>query len=380
MTDLLSTLDLDRLRSRTSAKWRAYGPDVLPLWVAEMDVPLAEPIVRAVSDLVASGDTGYPSAPDEYLAAFSAFAAARWGWQVDASRARVVPDILAGLGAVIEATTDRGDTILVPSPVYGPFFRNPRLQGRVVEPVALTADGRLDVPALETAFAAAVADGRRAAVLLSNPHNPTGAVHTRGELEALAAAAARHGVVVISDEAHAPLVHDGATFVPYVEVDPRGFSVLSAAKTWNLAGFKAAVVVAGTDAREIVESFPVTLFNGVGHVSLVAQTAAFRDGEPWLDELLPALTRSRDLLADLVAEHLPHARMQLPESTYLAWVDLSAYDAGDNPAAQILERGRVALSAGTDFGPGGEGHVRVNFATHPEILTQAVQRIAGALP
>ncbi|QIK85058.1 aminotransferase class I/II-fold pyridoxal phosphate-dependent enzyme [Sanguibacter sp. HDW7] len=344
-----------------------------------MDVPLAEPIVRAVSDLVASGDTGYPAAPDEYVAAFSAFAAARWGWQVDTSLARVVPDILAGLSAVIEATTDRGDTILVPSPVYGPFFRNPRLQGRVVEPVALTADGRLDVPSLETAFAAAVAHGRRAAVLLSNPHNPTGAVHTRGELEALAAAAARHGVVVISDEAHAPLVHDGATFVPYVGVDPRGFSVLSAAKTWNLAGFKAAVVVAGTDAREIVESFPVTLFNSVGHVSLVAQAAAFRDGEPWLDELLPALTRSRDLLADLVAEHLPHARMQLPESTYLAWVDLSAYGAGDNPAAQILERGRVALSAGTDFGPGGEGHVRVNFATHPEILTEAVQRIAGAL-
>lgn len=379
MTDLLSTLDLTRLRERTSAKWRAYGPDVLPLWVAEMDVPLAEPIVRAVSDLVAAGDTGYPASPDEYVAAFSGFAAARWGWQVDASLARVVPDILAGLAAVIDATTDRGDTILVPSPVYGPFFRNPRLQGRVVEPVALTADGRLDVPALETAFAAAVSTGRRAAVLLSNPHNPTGVVHTRAELEALAAAAARHGVVVISDEAHAPLVHDGATFVPYVEVDPRGLSVLSAAKTWNLAGFKAAVVVAGVDAREVVESFPVTLFNSVGHVSLTAQAAAFRDGVPWLDELLPSLARSRDLLADLVAEHLPHARMQLPESTYLAWVDLSACGAGDNPAAQILERGRVALSAGTDFGPGGEGHVRVNFATHPEILTEAVRRIAGAL-
>lgn len=379
VTDLLSILDLAQLRTRTSVKWRAYEPDVLPLWVAEMDVPVAEPVVRAVSDLVAAGDTGYPASPDEYVAAFSTFATDRWGWRVDATLARVVPDILAGLGAVIEATTPPGDTVIVPSPVYGPFFRNPRLIGRVVEPVALTADGRLDVPALEEAFVAAVAGGRRASVLLSNPHNPTGVVHTRAELAALAAAAARHGVVVISDEAHAPLVHPGATFVPYVEVDPRGVSVLSAAKTWNLAGFKAAIVVAGPEARAIVDAFPVTLFNGVGHVSLVAQAAAFRDGGPWLDELLPALTRSRDLLVELVAEHLPLARMQVPESTYLAWVDLSAYGAGDDPTVQILERGRVALSRGTDFGPGGEGHVRVNFATHPEILTEAVRRIAAAL-
>jgi len=379
VSDLLSTLDPTDLARRTSLKWRRYEPDVLPLWVAEMDVPLAEPVVRAVTDLMAAGDTGYPSYSPGYVEAFAAFAADRWGWEVDVAASRIVPDIMTGLDAVVEAATDPGETVVVTSPVYGPFYGHPRALGRVVEAVALDDDGRLDVAALDAAFAAATTGGRRAVMLLANPHNPTGVVHTRAELEALAAAAARHGVRVVADEAHAPLVHDGRPFVPYLTVDPRGLSVLSAAKTWNLAGFKSAIILAGPEARATLDALPSTLYDAVGHVSLVAHTAAFRDGGPWLDELLPALARSRDLLVDLVAEHLPLARMRVPEATYLAWVDLSAYGLGDDPAEHVLERARVGFSNGVFFGPGGEGHVRVNFATHPEILTEALRRTGAAL-
>lgn len=379
MTDLLNSLDPARLPERTSLKWRRYDPDVLPLWVAEMDVPLAEPVVRAVTDLMAHGDTGYPPHAPGYVEAFAEFAVARWGWEVDVALSRVVPDIMTGLDAVLQVATDPGEAVVVASPVYGPFFGHPRALGREVVPVALDGDGRLDVPALEAAFAAATTGGRRAVMLLANPHNPTGVAHRRDELAALAAAAERHGVLVVSDEAHAPLVHRGAEFVPYLTVDPRGLSVLSAAKTWNLAGFKSAIVLAGPQSRPTLEALPSTLFDAVGHVSLVAHTAAFRDGGPWLDELLPALTRSRDLLVDLVAEHLPRAQMRVPEATFLAWLDLSAYDAGEDPAEAILERGRVGLSNGLFFGPGGEHHVRVNFATHAEVLTEAVRRMAAAL-
>lgn len=379
MTDLLSVLDPASLRERSSLKWRAYAPDVLPMWVAEMDVPLAEPVVRAVTDLVAAGDTGYPPHAPAYAEALAGFAAARWGWDVDVALTRAVPDIMTGLDAVVAATTDPGGTVVVAAPVYGPFFSHPRALGRHVEAVPLDAAGRLDVPALEVAFAAATTGGRRAAMLLANPHNPSGVAHTRAELEALAAAAARHGVVVVSDEAHAPLVLEGAELVPYLTVDPRGLAVMSAAKTWNLAGFKSALVLAGPDARPVLEALPSTLFDAVGHVSLVAHTTAYREGGPWLDELLPAIARNRDLVVDLVAEHLPLARLRRPEATYLAWLDLSAYGLGDDPAAWLCEHARVAYSPGPIFGPGGAGHVRLNYGTHPELVREAVVRTAAAL-
>lgn len=384
MDDVLEQLTRDQLRSRASVRWSHYPADVLPLWVAEMDVPVAEPALRAVRNLLDAHDVGYPPEDRALTAAFAAFAARRWGWSVDPAATRELTDVMTAVETAVAALTVPGDVVIVPTPVYGPFRWYTEGAGRRVETVPLRVH-RLDVDAIDATAArvrAEVGPSAGVALLLCNPQNPTGVVHTRAELAALADVAARHGVRVVADEAHAPLVLPGSTFVPYLEVDPRGFAVHSAAKTWNLAGFKSALLVAGAEARADLAKVPAYLSDAVGHVSLVAHTAAYREGDAWLDALLPALVRRRDLLVDLVAEHLPGARLRTPDATYLAWVDLRAAGPdgaglGDDPAHIFLKRGGVALTRGLDFGPGGEGHVRVNYASRVDLLQEAFERMGA---
>ncbi|MFI1028899.1 MalY/PatB family protein [Streptomyces sp. NPDC020951] len=377
----LQALGLDELRCRTSMKWRTYPADVLPLWVAEMDVPLAEPIVRAVTEALALGDTGYPVGT-AYAEALSAFAAERWGWDgLDVERTAIVPDLMLGVVEMLKLVTGPGDPVVVNPPVYPPFFQFVEHLDRRIAEAPLGADGRLDLAALEEAYRRAVAGGGRAAHLLCSPHNPTGTVHTAQELSAVAALAGRYGVRVVADEIHAPLIAAGADFVPYLAVPggESGLSLMSASKAWNLAGLKAALAVAGPGAAADLARLPEEVGHGPSHVGILAHTAALREGTAWLDALLGGLDDNRRLLADLLAERLPDVRYRPGEATFLAWLDCRALDLGDDPAAVFLERGRVALNSGLAFGAGGAGHVRLNLATSPEILTECVRRMAAAV-
>ncbi|KOV96845.1 cystathionine beta-lyase [Streptomyces sp. NRRL B-1140] len=377
----LQALTLDRLRQRTSMKWRTYPEDVLPLWVAEMDVPLAEPVVRAVTDALHLGDTGYP-AGTAYAEALAAFAGKRWGWDgLAVERTALVPDVMLGVVEMLGLVTGPGDTVIVNPPVYPPFYQFVEHMGRRVAEAPLGADGRLDLDVLEEAFRRAVTDRRRAAHLLCSPHNPTGTVHTAAELSAVAALAERYGVRVVADEIHSPLVLGGTGFVPYLSVPgaERGLSLMSASKGWNLAGLKAALAIAGPGAAADLERMPEEVGHGAGHVAVIAHTAALRDGLIWLDALLAGLDAKRRLLADLLAEHLPGIRYRPGDATYLAWLDCRALGLGDDPADVFLRRGRVALSSGLPFGTGGTGHARLNLATPDEVLTKAVRAMAAAL-
>ncbi|MER6960071.1 aminotransferase class I/II-fold pyridoxal phosphate-dependent enzyme, partial [Streptomyces sp. NPDC000618] len=264
----LQALGLDELRCRTSMKWRTYPADVLPLWVAEMDVPLAEPIVRAVTEALALGDTGYPVGT-AYAEALSAFAAERWGWDgLDVERTAIVPDLMLGVVEMLKLVTGPGDPVVVNPPVYPPFFQFVEHLDRRIAEAPLGADGRLDLAALEEAYRRAVAGGGRAAHLLCSPHNPTGTVHTAQELSAVAALAGRYGVRVVADEIHAPLIAAGADFVPYLAVPggESGLSLMSASKAWNLAGLKAAVAVAGPGAAADLARLPEEVGHGPSHV------------------------------------------------------------------------------------------------------------------
>ena len=243
----LEALSLPDLRRRTSMKWRAHGDDVLPLWVAEMDVPLAAPIADALRSAIDTGDTGYP-AGDGYARALAGFAARRWGWtDFPTEHTTIVPDVMMGIVEVLRLVTEPGDPVIVNAPVYPPFYAFVTHADRRVVESPLTAEGRIDPAGLDAAFARARATGPRAAYLISNPHNPTGAVHTREELRTVAELARRHGVRVIADEIHAPLVLAGAEFTPYLTVpgSEDAFSLTSASKAWNLAGLKAALLIAG---------------------------------------------------------------------------------------------------------------------------------------
>ncbi|MBA4860828.1 aminotransferase class I/II-fold pyridoxal phosphate-dependent enzyme [Streptomyces sp. PSKA54] len=377
----LCRLSLDQLRRRTSMKWRTYPEDVLPLWVAEMDVPLAEPVARAITDAVALGDTGYP-AGTAYAEALAEFARKRWSWEgPTAERTAIVPDVMLGVVEMLRLVTGPGDAVVVNCPVYPPFYQFVRHMDRRIVEAPLGPDHRIDLAALRDAFARAAGSGRRAAFLLCSPHNPTGTVHTREELTAVAALADRHGVRVVADEIHAPVVAPGAAFVPYLSVPDAasGLSLMSASKAWNLAGLKAALAVAGPAAAGDLANLPEEVSHGPSHVGVLAHTAALRDGGAWLDALLAGLDDNRRLLADLLAEQLPDIRYEPAPGTCLAWLDCRALGLGDDPAAVFLERGRVALSSGTAFGTGGRGHARLNLATSPELITEAVRRMAAAV-
>ncbi|MFG2793576.1 MalY/PatB family protein [Streptomyces sp. NPDC048419] len=377
----LRVLSLDRLRRRTSMKWRTHPPDVLPLWVAEMDVPLAEPVVRAVTEALALGDTGYP-AGTAYAEALAGFAEKRWGWDgLAVERTAIVPDVMLGVVEMLRLVTGPGDPVIVNSPVYPPFYQFVGHLDRLVLEAPLGADLRIGLGVLEETFRQAVAGGRRAAYLLCSPHNPTGTVHTAEELSAVTALAGRYGVRVVVDEIHAPVTAAGTDFVPYLSVPgaENGLSLMSASKGWNLAGLKAALAIAGPAAAADLARLPEEVGHGPSHIGVIAHTAALTDGIAWLDAVLGGLDDNRRLLADLLAEHIPAIAHRPGEATYLAWLDCRALGLGDDPAEVFLERGRVALSPGLPFGTGGAGYVRLNLATSPEVITEAVRRMAAAL-
>ena len=380
MENPLLALSLADLRQRRSLKWRLYGDDVLPLWVAEMDVLSPEPVVRAVSEAMARGDTGYPWAPD-YAEALAGFAQRRWGWAPEPRDARLVANVMTGVSEVLRLVTGPGDAVVVNSPVYPPFYGFVHNLGRRVVEAPLSADGRLDSETLAAAFVEGTRGGGRAAYLLSSPHNPTGAVHTVDELTTAGELAAARGVRVVVDEIHAPLVYAPTRFTPYLSlpVGASAFSLMSASKGFNLAGLNAALALAGAEAAADLARMPEEAAFGASHLGVLAQAAALRDGDAWLEALLGGLDRNRRLLAELLAEHLPLVGYRVPQATYLAWLDCRALALGTDPAAVFRERGRVALSPGPGFGTGGEGHARLNFATSPAVLAEAVVRMASAI-
>ncbi|BBY01565.1 MalY/PatB family protein [Mycobacterium seoulense] len=393
----LEELTLQQLQLRTSMKWRAHPADVLPLWVAEMDVMLPPTVAAALRTAIDNGDTGYPCGT-ALAEAVSQFASARWQWHdLDVSRTAIVPDVMLGAVQLLRLVTELGDAVVVNPPVYAPFYAFIAHDGRRIVEAPLSGEGRIDLGALEEAFTRARASAGRAAkvaYLLCNPHNPTGSVHTVDELGAVAGLARRFGVRVVSDEIHAPVILSGSRFTPYLTVPgaENAFALTSASKAWNLSGLKAALAIAGPEAAADLHRMPEEVSHGPSHLGVIAHAEAFRTGGEWLDELLRGLDRNRTLLGGLVAEHLPRVKYLWPQGTYLAWLDcrelgfveeaaagLAVVADLSGPARWFLDHARVALSSGHVFGTGGAGHVRLNFATSPSILTEAVSRMGRAL-
>jgi cysteine-S-conjugate beta-lyase len=376
---VLTELELPQLRARRSEKWRRYPDDVLPLWVAEMDTPLAAPISAALHEAVDLGDTGYAH-PGRLAEAFAGFAFSRFGWWPDPAQMTLVGDVSLGIEEVLRVVTRPGDAVLLNTPAYPPFFAHiPHVGRRVVEsPLSLDADGRyhLDLERLDRDFAAPDVT----AYVLVNPHNPTGLVFDREVLLAVAEVAAKHRVRVLADEIHAPLVYPRTSFVPYLSLPGvDGFAFESASKAWNLAGLKAALVVAGPEAAEDLGRIMPESQSAAGMFGVIASEAAFRYGGPWLDSLLTGLDANRRLLQEVLAAELPEVRYRVPDATFLAWLDCRALQLGDDPAEFFLNQARVAVNPGPSFGAVGRGFVRLNFATHPRLLTTAVHEMGAAV-
>lgn len=375
---------LHELRRRTSEKWTAYPDDVLPMFVAEMDFPLAPAIRDALREAVDLGDTGYISPHDAGAReAFAAFASDRWGWEPSPDRMGTTTDVSVVIVESLRRLVRPGDGVVITPPVYAPFYDLvPEAGGTVVE-VPLLDDGAryaLDVAGIDLALAA----GARA-VLLCNPHNPTGTVHGREELAELARVVARHGAVVVSDEIHAPLTHHGHMFTPYLSVSDEArahaITAASGSKAFNLAGLKAALLVTASDPMtSVIGSMPAEVTFRTGLFGLIATREGFAHGRHWLDATITAVEENVALLDRLLADRLPGAQLRRGAATYLAWLDLRALGWGDDPAAHALEHARVALSSGPTFGTQGTGFARMNVACAPETVTEAVHRLARAAP
>jgi len=366
---------LDTLRKRRSAKWRTYPADVLPLAVAEMDCSLAPPITAALRVAVEAADTGYSAAQPELGVAIASFAARRWGWEPDPAAITAVADVGVGVVELLRMLTRPADAVVISPPVYPPFFDWPQEAGAQLREVPLTAEFRLDLPALEAAFAA-----HPAVYVLCNPHNPVGRVHTHDELAALVRLARLYGVTIVSDEIHAPLVLPGAEFTPLLSIPGAAqvaVSVVSASKAFNLAGLKcAAIVTADPALAALVERFPKDVRWRTGHLGVLATVAAFTEGDAWLDELLTELDARRTELGEHLRTRLPKISWLPPEATYLAWLDCRALGEDDEPCELFLSRGRVGLEPGPRFGARGAGFVRLNFGTSADILDEATARMA----
>jgi cystathionine beta-lyase len=372
----LTELSLERLRRRRSVKWNRYPDDVLPAWVAEMDFPLAPPVKAALLEAIELDDSGYPD-PEELGAAFAKFAVERHGWEVDPAAVSPSPDVVGALTAVMKELAAPGERVIVNTPVYHPFFSAVEEAGCELVEVPL-ASTELDLEGIDRAFAA----GARALILCS-PHNPTGSVPSRPELEALAASAVRHGAWVLADEIHASLTLPGAEHIPFLTVSAaareRGIAFWSASKAFNLAGLRCAeIVTASPEAAAVIARLPVSATH-CGHLGAIGSIAAFRAGGPWLDAVLAVLDHNRALLARLLAERLPEVGYEPPRAGYLAWLDFRGLGLGPDPSQPILERGRLALSPGPQFGPQGGGFARLNLGTSPALVEEAVERICRAL-
>jgi cystathionine beta-lyase len=372
---------LTELRRRHSEKWRVHPDDVLPAFVAEMDFDLAPPIQDALIDAIRAGDTGYANASG-LAEAFAVFAKEWYGWSPDPRRVVLVPDVMIGVAETLRVLTEPGARVVINTPAYPPFWRVIREYGREIIEVPLSRGPEgwdLDFDAIEASFAAGAH-----AYLLCNPHNPTGRVFTRAQLQGIADLANRYGVAVVADEIHAPLTLSGATHTPFVSLGDvaaqRAVTVTSPSKAFNLPGLKCAVAVAGSDAvASRFSQLPQDLHARAGNLGVIASIAAFIEGAPWLRALLGHLDRQRRELAALLETNLPGVRYIPPQASYLAWLDCTALEAGPDPAAFFLERGRVALSRGLDFGAEGSGFARLNMGTSRELMAEAVTRMRAAL-
>ncbi|MER6948742.1 aminotransferase class I/II-fold pyridoxal phosphate-dependent enzyme [Nonomuraea sp. NPDC000554] len=351
-------------------KWAKAGPDVIPAWIADMDLPTA-PAVIEVLRRRAEGDLGYPvwlesPQPGPLAEAFAERMTTRYGWDADPSLVRAYSDINQALQVLLHVCTSPGDGVALHTPAYHPFLGTLTEMDRPLRPIPLQPDGdswRFDPPDLA---------GCRV-LLLVNPQNPTGRVFTRDELTELADHVERHDLLVIADEIHADLAYAPHEHIPFATILPeRTVTLTSATKAFNLGGIRCSVAHIGSpEVRKALDAQPSFVYGSAHVFGVDATVAAWRHGDAWLDETRALLDRNRRTIAERLPEGVGY---RLPQATYLAWLDY-----GRPGAAERLEReARVMLSDGAGFGPGGENFARLNFATTEPVLTEILNRLSRA--
>ena len=384
MSDHLTTVpNLSVLQTHRSEKWRGFAKDVLPLPVAEMDFPVAEPIRAILTELVANSDLGYLGPIPELGLGFKKFAKERWNWELDESQVRAATDVGVAVVEILRVMTQPGESILIDSPVYHNFYNwiNETKLNKVDVPFQRTGDEaanpwEIDWAGIEKAYASGIK-----VHLLCSPHNPLGRIYSKEELLKFVGLAQKHNVLIISNELHAPLTYKGNQYTPILSLgeNARKVSIVvsAASKGWNIAGLKCAIIVTQDPvlfAR--LNEMPLAVHYRSSLLGAFATAVAFSDCGEWLDDVVSQLDENRYLIKNLISAKLPSVRYHIPDNGYLAWLDLESLKLGVDPSKVLLEKGRVAFNPGHTFGAQCSQYIRLNFATSPVIVTEAIERIA----
>jgi cystathionine beta-lyase len=384
MSDHLATVpNLSVLQTHRSEKWRGFAKDVLPLPVAEMDFPVAEPIRAILTEMVATSDLGYLGPIPELGLGFKKFAQERWNWELDESQVRAATDVGVAVVEILRVMTQPGDSILINSPVYHNFYNwiNETKLNKVDVPFQRTGDEaanpwEIDWAGIEKAYASGIK-----VHLLCSPHNPLGRIYSKEELLKFVGLAQKHNVLIISNELHAPLTYKGNQYTPILSLGENAqkvsIVVSAASKGWNIAGLKCAIIVTQDSvlfAR--LNEMPLAVHYRSSILGAFATAVAFSDCGNWLDDVVSQLDENRYLIKNLLSAKLPSVRYHIPDNGYLAWLDLESLKLGADPSKVLLEKGRVAFNPGHTFGAQCSQYIRLNFATSPVIVTEAIERIA----
>lgn len=382
----MQTFDFDQTidrRASESIKWHAFGEDVLPMWVADMDFASPPAIIEALHQRVSHGVFGYPAELEGLKEAILDWLERRYAWKVKAEDLIFLPGVVVGFNLVAQAlcTDQRG--VVIQTPVYPPFLNVGKNAGVPLLTSKLAVGDANHYEVDFDTFTASL-DQNAAMFLLCNPHNPVGRVFSRKELEQMAEQCLRRDVLICSDEIHCDLVYEGHHHVPLASLDAeiasKTITLMAPSKTFNIPGLEFSfAVVPDTHLRQKINQARRGLVGGVNLMGMVAARAAYQQGEAWLEQLLAYLKTNRDWLYQTVREYLPEVKMPLPEGTYLAWLDFRQTEVGNDPFSFFLKEAKVGLNDGRAFGNGGEGHVRLNFGCPRSLLEEGIHRMIAAL-
>ena len=389
--------DFDRIierRGTNSIKWSRYPEDVIPLWVADMDFAAPEPIQVALQAKVEHGIFGYEMPSKQLAETVAARMEKLYGWQVSPEAVVATPGVIAGFTAAAQVVCTAGQGILVQPPVYPPFLTVHERGGLVRQdaPLTMSAEGRTLHYAVDfDVFAEAINSGgaQTGMFLLCNPHNPTGQAYSRDDLARMADICLKNGMVICSDEIHSELLLGGAKHLPIAALGPeiaaRTITLAAPSKTFNVPGlFCGFAIIPDNDLREHYKKTVEHMAMHVSSLGLAAAQVAFSGQcDEWLGALRAYLTENRDFLVEFVQSELNGIRTTVPDATYLAWLDcnelVKSGKTTGTPHEYFLRHAKVALNEGKEFGPGGEGFVRLNFGCPRAVLSGALEKMKTAL-
>lgn len=373
-------------RGTGSIKWELYGPDVLPLWVADMDFPSPEPILRALKDRVEHGVFGYAFDDPALRQVLVERMARLYNWSIEPGDILFLPNLVSALAASSRAYAAEGEGVLMNTPVYPPFLASPKTcdRAQIIAPLAMTHNGQviryeLDLDAME----AAITPSTRV-FMLCNPHNPVGRAWSRAELEQIAAFCLRHKLLIVSDDIHCDLLLDEVKHIPIASLSPevaaQTITLMAPSKTFNIPSLGLGFAIAqDAGVRGRFQKVTDYVVPHPGPMGFVGALAAYTQCQSWLDSLLPYLRANRDFLVEYTQEHFPTVSVTRPEATYLSWMDFRSLNLPESPYKFFLEHAKVAFNDGAAFGEAGAGFVRVNLGCPRSTLHEALERVREAV-